>query len=301
MPKISIREMLEAGVHFGHQTDRWHPKMKPYIYTARNGIHIINLKLTVEMFDKAYEVVRDVIASGESIIFVGTKKQAQDVVREQAERTEMYYVINRWLGGTLTNFRTIRQSIEKFNELQKMAEEGTYNVRTKKEVLKLEKKRQRMAKNFSGIASMTKLPGILFLVDPEKDHNAVLEAKKLGIPVVALCDTNVNPELIDYPIPANDDAVRSIKLFVSKIADAVLEGKGIYEASIREAAEQSVSQQPKGPSGVKVKKARLGKRDDRRKKSEAYAEPSKKDDAADEASYEIEETLDKKRYSKQKV
>ncbi len=302
MAVISIHDMLEAGAHFGHQTERWHPKMKPYIFEARNGIHIINLKLTVNLFDKAYEAVRDAAANGDGVLFVGTKKQSHDIIREEAEKCGQFYVISRWLGGTLTNFRTIRNSIERFNELQKMAEEGVYNVRTKKEALKLDKLRLRMAKNFNGISKMTKLPGIIFIIDPVKDRNAIEEAGRLGIPVVALCDTNSNPETVDYPIPANDDAVRSIRLFVSKLAEAAIEGRAIYESGMKETA--AAAADSKAASSVKVKKAKLGKRDDRRRMSEGYAEPVKESPAAAEDAPakgydEMAETLDKKRYRKQ--
>ena len=274
MAIISLREMLEAGSHFGHQTQRWNPKMKPYIFEARNGIHIINLKLTAEMFDDAYHAVRDIVSDGGTVVFIGTKLQSQEVVKEEAERCGMYYVNNRWLGGTLTNFATIKKSIEKFNDLQRMSEEGSYQTTTKKEALLLEKKRVRMSKNFAGIAKMTRVPGVLFIVDPVRDMNAVEEAHRLNIPVIALADTNCDPNVVEFPIPANDDAMRSIKLFTQYIADAVIEGKGMYDASIKESAQQAAAPGgSRGPSGVKVQKARLGKRDERRQANEAYAEP----------------------------
>jgi len=275
MPEISLKDMLKAGAHFGHQTQRWNPKMKPYIFEARNGVHIINLKLTVDMCKKAVEAVRDVVANGDSVLFVGTKLQAQEVVKEAARQSEMFFVSNRWLGGFLTNFRTIKSSMETYNELDRQSQEGGYQTRTKKEALLLDKKRQRMAKNFAGIAKMHRLPGIIFVVDPVKDRLAVDEANRLDIPVVALADTNCDPDPIQYPIPANDDAMRSIKLFTDMIAEAAMEGKGLYDARIQESAQAiaASSDDSKGPTGVRVKKARLGKRDERRQASEAYAEP----------------------------
>jgi len=288
MSIISIREMLEAGSHFGHQTQRWNPKMKPYIFEARNGIHIINLKLTAQMFDDAYNAVRDIVADGGSVIFVGTKLQSQEVVKEEAERCGMFYVNSRWLGGTLTNFATIKKSIEKYNDLQRMSEEGSYQTTTKKEALLLEKKRIRMAKNFAGISKMSRIPGALFIVDPVRDMNAVDEAHRLGLPVIALADTNCDPNVVEFPIPANDDAMRSIKLFTQYIANAAIEGKGLYDASIKESAQQAAAPSGnRGPSGVKVQKARLGKRDERRQANEAYAEPEAQ--AAAEAKEEAAE------------
>jgi small subunit ribosomal protein S2 len=224
---ITIRQLLEAGVHFGHRTDRWNPRMKPYIYGARNGVHIIDLQQTAALFRRAYNFVRSVAADGSPILFVGTKKQAQDVMVAEAQRAGQYFVVSRWLGGTLTNWKTIRQSIDKLRSLERMAEDGTHSVLTKKEVLRMERMRQKLERNLGGIKDMPKLPGAIFVIDPAKEHIAVAEASRLRIPVVAVADTNADPNFIDYVIPGNDDAIRSIKLFCTKIADACTEGTRI--------------------------------------------------------------------------
>ncbi len=224
MGVISMKALLEAGVHFGHQTSRWNPKMRPYIFGARNGIHVIDLQKTSKLFDKAFFFVRDTVARGGGVLFVGTKKQAQNVMVEQATRCNMFYVQNRWLGGTLTNFRTIRQSVERLKTLNKMEADGSFDKLTKKEVLHLRREAQKLERNLPGLRDMTRLPGVVFLVDPKKERIALREARKLNIPVVALTDTNCDPEPIDFIIPANDDAIRAIKLFTSKIADACTEG-----------------------------------------------------------------------------
>jgi len=221
---ITIRQLLEAGVHFGHRTDRWNPRMKPYIYGARNGIHIIDLQQTASMFRRAYSFIRSVAAEGSPVLFVGTKKQAQDVMIAEAQRCGQYFVVSRWLGGTLTNWKTIRQSIDKLRGLERMAEDGTHGKLTKKEVLRMERTRQKLERNLGGIKDMPKLPGAIFVIDPAKEHIAVAEAKRLKVPVVAVADTNAEPNNIDYVIPGNDDAIRSIKLFCTKLADACLEG-----------------------------------------------------------------------------
>ena len=225
MSVISMKQLLEAGVHFGHQTRRWNPKMAEYIFTERNGIYIIDLQKTVKKVEEAYMFIRDVSLAGGSVLFVGTKKQAQDAIKEEAPRCEMFYVNNRWLGGMLTNFKTIKKSIQKLNNLNKMAEDGTFDLLTKKEVAALQKEMFNLEKNLGGIKNMKGLPAAVFIVDPRKEHNAVLEAKKLGIPVVAIVDTNCDPDDADYVIPGNDDAIRAIRLISSVIADAVLEGK----------------------------------------------------------------------------
>lgn len=228
MAFVSMKELLEAGVHFGHQTRRWNPKMRPYIFGKRNGIYIVDLQKTLHLFEEAATFVRDVAASGGTVLFVGTKRQAQDVVREEATRCGMFYVVNRWLGGTLTNFVTIRRSIEKFKELERQlaAEDSPM---TKKERIHLERLRVKMEKNLGGIRDMERLPDALYVIDTNQEHNAVQEAAKLGIPVVALVDTNCDPDLVDFPIPGNDDAIRAIKLFTSRIADAILEGLAMIE------------------------------------------------------------------------
>ena len=225
MAAVTIRELLEAGVHFGHQTARWNPRMRKYIYGARNGIHIIDLQKTVPMFDAAFNFITATVTRGESVLFVGTKKQAQEVVRTHAVRCGMYHVTHRWLGGTLTNFRTIKGSIDRLRNIDRMLTDGTADALTKKETLKLFREREKLEANLGGIKSMEHLPGVVFIVDPVKEHIAVAEAKKLGIKVVAIADTNSDPTDIDFPIPGNDDAIRAIELFTSRVADAVLAGK----------------------------------------------------------------------------
>jgi small subunit ribosomal protein S2 len=225
MSIISMKQLLEAGVHFGHQTRRWNPKMAPYIFTERNGIYIIDLQKTVKKLEEAYEFVKQLSMDDGTILFVGTKKQAQDSVKEEAERCGMYYVNQRWLGGMLTNFKTIRGRIERLKALEKMEEDGTFDVLPKKEVIKLKKEQEKLEKYLGGIKDMSRLPSALFIVDPKKEAIAIAEAKSLDIPVVAIVDTNCDPEEVDYAIPGNDDAIRAVKLIASKMADAVIEGK----------------------------------------------------------------------------
>ena len=225
MAVISMKQLLEAGVHFGHQTRRWNPKMAQYIFTERNGIYIIDLQKTVRKIDEAYMFVRDVAMEGKSILFVGTKKQAQESIESEAKRCGMYYVNNRWLGGTLTNFRTIQTRIKRLNDIDAMEKNGQFDILPKKEVIKLCAEREKLLKNLGGIREMKKLPGALFIVDPRKEHIAVSEARALGIPIVAIVDTNCDPDEVDYVIPGNDDAIRAVKLIAGKLADAVLEGK----------------------------------------------------------------------------
>jgi len=220
-----MKQLLEAGVHFGHQTRRWNPKMAEYIFTERNGIYIIDLQKTVKKVEEAYMFVRDASLEGGNVLFVGTKKQAQDAIKEEAIRAGMYYVNVRWLGGMLTNFKTIKRSIQKLNNLTKMSEDGTFDLLPKKEVAALQKEMADLERNLGGIKDMKGLPAVMFVVDPKKEANAVAEARKLGIPVVAIVDTNCDPDCIDYVIPGNDDAIRAIKLIASVMADAVLEGK----------------------------------------------------------------------------
>ena len=225
MAVISMKQLLEAGVHFGHQTRRWNPKMAQYIFTERNGIYIIDLQKTVRKIDEAYMFVRDVALEGKSILFVGTKKQAQESIESEAKRCGMYYVNNRWLGGTLTNFRTIQTRIKRLNEIDAMEKNGQFELLPKKEVIKLLAEREKLEKNLGGIREMKKLPGAMFVVDPRKERIAVSEARMLNIPIVAIVDTNCDPDEIDYVIPGNDDAIRAVKLIAGKLADAVLEGK----------------------------------------------------------------------------
>ena len=225
MAVISMKQLLEAGVHFGHQTRRWNPKMATYIFTERNGIYIIDLQKTVKKLEEAYFFVRDMAASGESILFVGTKKQAQDAIKEEAERCGQFYVNARWLGGMLTNFKTMRTRIARLNQLQKMQADGTFDLLPKKEVIKLQLEIAKLEKYLGGVKEMKKLPGALFVVDSRKEKNAIAEARKLNIPIVAIVDTNCDPDEIDYVIPGNDDAIRAIKLISQTMANAVLEGK----------------------------------------------------------------------------
>ena len=240
MSVISMKQLLEAGVHFGHQTRRWNPKMGEYIYTERNGIYIINLQKTVKKIVEAYDFIKEVAENGESILFVGTKKQAQDSIKEEAERVGMYYVNARWLGGMLTNFKTIQKRIERLNQLKKMEEEGTFDLLTKKEATKLKLENEKLEKYLGGIKDMKKLPGALFVVDPRKEKIAVAEAHKLGIPVVAIVDTNCDPDEVDYVIPGNDDAIRAVKLIASTMANAIIEGnQGVDAAPATEEAEEA--------------------------------------------------------------
>ncbi len=231
---INMKQLLEAGVHFGHQTSKWNPKMKPYIYGARNGIHIIDLQKTVVLFKEAYDFIVDTVAHGGHILFVGTKRQAQEVIKEEAQRANMFYVTNRWLGGQLTNFPTIKKSIERMKMLESMRDDGSFANFKKKEALGFEREIERLNFIFSGIRDMDDLPGALFIIDPKKEKIAVSEARKLNIPTVALLDTNSDPDEADYVIPANDDAIRAIKLFSAKIADACVEGARKRESVLQE-------------------------------------------------------------------
>ena len=236
MAIVSMKQLLEAGVHFGHQTRRWNPKMAPYIFTERNGIYIIDLQKTVKKVEECYSFLRELAAQGGTVLFVGTKKQAQAAIKEEAERCGMFYVNERWLGGMLTNFKTIQKRIARLRQLEKMEEDGTFDVLPKKEVLGLRHEMEKLNKNLGGIKDMKKLPAALFIVDPRKEHIAVLEARKLHIPIVATVDTNCDPDEIDYVIPANDDAIRAVRLLSSKMADAVLEGRQGQQTAENEAA-----------------------------------------------------------------
>jgi len=224
MAVIGMKQLLEAGVHFGHQTRRWNPKMAPYIFTQRNGIYILDLQKTVKKMDEAYNFIRNTVAEGKEILFVGTKKQAQDSIESEAKRCNMHFVNQRWLGGMLTNYKTIRKRIERLQTLENMESNGTFDVLPKKEVIKLRLEKDKLEKNLSGIKDMINLPGALFIIDPKKERIGILEARKLKIPIVAIVDTNCDPDEIDFPIPGNDDAIRAIKLITAKIADAVIEG-----------------------------------------------------------------------------
>jgi len=223
MSVISMKQLLEAGVHFGHQTRRWNPKMAPYIYTERNGIHIIDLQKSVGMVDSAYEAIKNIVANGGTILFVGTKKQAQEAVKDEAIRSGMFYVNERWLGGMLTNFKTIKSRIAKLKEYEKMSEDGTFDVLPKKEVIQIKKAWEKLEKNLGGIKEMKKLPDAIFIVDPKKERICIQEAHTLGIPVIGIADTNCDPDELTYVIPGNDDAIRAVRLIVAKMADAVIE------------------------------------------------------------------------------
>ena len=225
MAVVAMKQLLEAGVHFGHQTRRWDPKMAEYIFQARNGIHIIDLQKTSKKIDEAYAFLKEQVEEGKTVLFVGTKKQAQECVKDAAEKSGMYYVDQRWLGGMLTNFDTIRTRVQRLKDLEKMQEDGTFDVLHKKEVILLKKEMEKLERNLGGIKEMDKIPGVIFLVDPKKEHIAILEAKKLNIPVIGLVDTNCNPEDVDYAIPGNDDAIRAVKLIADVMANAVIEGK----------------------------------------------------------------------------
>jgi len=230
---LSMKQLLEAGVHFGHQTKRWNPKMKPYIFGARNGIYIIDLQKTVTLFDEVYRFVVDAVANGGKVLFVGTKKQAQDSIKEESKRCEMFYINKRWLGGALTNFKTIKKNIQKLKDLETMKADGRLEQLSKKEALEIEREITKLEYNLGGIKEMEKLPAIIFIIDPKKERIAAAEARKLGIPSVGLLDTNCDPDDIDYIIPGNDDAIKAIRLFNSKIADACIEGKRKFEERIQ--------------------------------------------------------------------
>lgn len=244
MSVISMKQLLEAGVHFGHQTRRWNPKMAPYIYTERNGIHIIDLQKTVGLVDEAYKAIFDIVAQGGTILFVGTKKQASETIAEEAARCGMYYVNERWLGGMLTNFRTIRSRIDRLKKIEKMSDDGTFDLLPKKEVANLKKEQEKLTKNLGGIKDMDRIPDAVFVVDPKKEALCVKEANSLGLTVIGIADTNCDPDELDYVIPGNDDAIRAVKLIVSKMADAVIEAKQGEEAQTpdKDAAEAETTE-----------------------------------------------------------
>jgi small subunit ribosomal protein S2 len=251
MPIITMKQLLESGVHFGHQTRRWNPKMKPYIFGARNGIYIIDLQKTVRMFNTAYQFLVDTVAAGDSVLFVGTKKQAVDSIVEESERCGMFRVTHRWLGGMLTNFQTIKNSIDRLKQLKAMKEDGSISKFPKKEILKMEREMMKLDRNLGGIEDMERLPGAVFVVDPRRENIAVAEANKLRIPIVAIVDSNCDPDPIDYIIPGNDDAIRSIRLFSSKVADACIEGKQKREEQLQAAMD-------KGASDMEMETAPIG-------------------------------------------
>ena len=244
MAVVAMKQLLEAGVHFGHQTRRWDPRMAEYIFQARNDIHIIDLQKTSKKIDEAYEFLREQSEEGKTVLFVGTKKQAQDCMKEAAEKCGMYYVNQRWLGGMLTNFATIEKRIQRLNELEKMEEDGTFEVLPKKEVILLKKEMDKLEKNLGGIKDMKELPGVLFIVDPKKERNAILEARKLNIPTIGLIDTNCNPNDVDYAIPGNDDAIRAVKLIADCMANAVIEGRQGEAQEVSEEEQVAESEEP---------------------------------------------------------
>ncbi len=252
MAYITIRELLEAGVHFGHQTKRWNPKMKKYIFGARNGIYIIDLQQTVKMFKKAHDFVRDMAADGQDLLFVGTKKQASEAIYEEAGRAGQFYVQNRWLGGMLTNFQTIKNNISRYHFYNSIENDGTLENYPKKEQAKMLKEKDKLEFAIGGISEMKKLPGAIFIIDPKNEAIAVKEGKRLGIPIVAVVDTNCDPDDIDYVIPGNDDAIRSIRLFTSRIADAYIEGRALYDEKIRAGSDKTGMEDDKGFAGEKV-------------------------------------------------
>jgi small subunit ribosomal protein S2 len=243
MAHISMKMLLESGVHFGHQTNRWNPKMKPYIFGARNGIYIVDLQQTVQLFEIAYEFIVERVASGKTVLFLGTKRQAQESIKSEAERCGMPYVNQRWLGGMLTNFVTIKKSIDQLNKFDQMFEDESVNSFPKKEIMKLQKQREKLQKVLGGIRYMEKLPGALFVIDPKREAIGIKEAHKLGIPIIAIVDTNCDPDDIDYVIPGNDDAIRAIKLFSSKIADAVEEGQKLFEERVQAESDKEESEE----------------------------------------------------------
>ena len=250
MAVVAMKQLLEAGVHFGHQTRRWDPKMAEYIFQARNGIHIIDLQKTSKKLDEAYAFLKEQVEEGKTVLFVGTKKQAQECVKDAAIKSGMYYVDQRWLGGMLTNFETIRTRVQRLKDLETMQEDGTFDILPKKEVILLKKEMEKLERNLGGIKEMDKLPGVIFLVDPKKEHIAILEAKKLNIPVIGLVDTNCNPEEVDYAIPGNDDAIRAVKLIADVMANAVIEGKQGESFEAEESEEQVEATEPESMEEV---------------------------------------------------
>ena len=250
MAVVAMKQLLEAGVHFGHQTRRWDPKMAEYIFQARNGIHIIDLQKTSKKLDEAYKFVKEQAEEGKTVLFVGTKKQAQECIKEAAQRCNMYYVDQRWLGGMLTNFKTIEQRVQRLRDLEVMSEDGTFDVLPKKEVSGLRNEMEKLEKNLGGIKEMKEMPGVMFVVDPKKERIAILEARKLGIPVVGLVDTNCNPEEVDYAIPGNDDAIRAVKLIADCMANAVIEGRQGEDAEVSSEMEEEMLDQEEEPKDI---------------------------------------------------
>lgn len=258
MSVVTMKQLLEAGVHFGHQTPRWNPKMKPYIFGSRNGIHIIDLQKTEKLFDKACTLIRDITANGGKVLFVGTKKQAQDAIEEEASRVSAFYVNYRWLGGTLTNFETIKKSVDKLRWLETIIDNGTIEDYPKKEQISMKRHKMKLERSLHGIKNMEIHPDLVYIVDPSREHIAVKEARKLGIPIVAIVDTNCDPTLIDYVIPGNDDAIRAIRLFSSKVADAVEQGNALYVEKLQSEAKEAEAAAERAPDQAEVAKETIG-------------------------------------------
>lgn len=286
MAVVSMKQLLESGVHFGHATKRWNPKMAPYIFTSRNGIHIIDLKITQQKIEEAYNALLEIVKDGGSVLFVGTKKQAQNAVREAAEKTGQYYVDHRWLGGTLTNFQTIKKRIKRLHDLYQMEEDGIFDVLPKKEVLELVRERNKLERNLGGIKEMKKIPEAVVVVDPIKDIHAVLEARKLNIPIISIVDTNCDPDLIDHVIPGNDDAIRAVKLITDVMANAVIEAQGGFVEKYED--DEDVKQHAPKERRQKQQKPQTKKAP--AKKAEVKAEPEVKEEAKVEEKVEVKET-----------
>ena len=295
MPAVTLEQLLSAGVHFGHLTRRWNPKMKPYIFMTRNGIHIIDLKKTQQALDKALKAVYDVVSEGYEVMFVGTKPQAKDIIKTEAERCGMFYVTHRWLGGMLTNFATIKKSIKHYKNLEKMSADGTYEKISKKERLMIEREKEKLYRVLSGILEMKRLPGLLFIVDINKEHLAVHEARKMNIPIVAMVDTNVDPTLVDYPIPANDDAAKSISLITGKIADTIIEAR--QKLQEKKALEEVVEKEKKKAQQPKEQKREV-KEAKKEPKKEAKKETKKEKAAPRPKAKKEEKTEEVKEESK---
>ncbi len=294
MAVITMKQLLEAGVHFGHQTRRWNPKMAEYIFTERNGIYIIDLQKTVRKIEEAYMFIRELAENGESVLFVGTKKQAQESIRDEAERCEEFYVNQRWLGGMLTNFKTIRKRIDRLNELDQMEENGLFDVLPKKEVIKLRHEMEKLKKNLGGIRKMDGLPSAVYIVDPRKERIAVLEARKLGIPIVGIVDSNCDPDEIDYIIPGNDDAIRAVKLITSRMADAILEGKQGEQMEDEEYEEAQEKEEEKEVEKEKIKIPEVHDKSAEAQKKDKEEEPEKKEKADKEEEEKKETKPDEK-------
>ncbi|RMH72185.1 MAG: 30S ribosomal protein S2 [Gemmatimonadetes bacterium] len=292
---VQMRDLLEAGIHFGHQTRKWNPKMKKYIFAERNGIYIIDLQKTLKALEDAYNLVQESVSKGGTVLFVGTKKQARETVFAEAQRCGMYYVTERWLGGTLTNFQTIKKSVRRLREIEQMKEDGTYDILKKKEVLRLEKKREKLSSVLDGIRNLSQLPSLVFVIDVRKEHIAVAEASKLGIPVIAVVDTNCDPDDVDHVIPGNDDAIRAIQLYARTIADAVIEGKDRL-TKIREEAREEERQQEEMKAKYEVEEVEMTEEGELRRKEHRRRRRSREDERGKER--RERKVLDKRRSSR---